>query len=195
MRMSPYSYWTQLTKGTQDDKKYILFFGRLSPYKGIDMLLQAMPAVLKEFPNEQLIIAGKTIPGYTLDEEIINKYKNNITLIEKHIPSEELVDLIQNAKFIVCPYKDATQSGVLMTAFGLQTPVIATRVGSFPEFIQEDVNGLLVDADSPEQLAESMRFALRNDHYRTLRQNIINHNLEDLWSRNKDILLEAYSTV
>ncbi|HEX6427231.1 MAG TPA: glycosyltransferase, partial [Niastella sp.] len=115
-------------------------------------------------------------------------------LIDKHIPNDELATLIQQAKFIVCPYKDATQSGVLMTAFGLNTPVIATDVGSFPEFIKDNVNGLLVPPGDPEKLADGMRFALRNDHYKTLAQNINNDRVEDLWSRNTEILLHAYAS-
>lgn len=195
LKMSPYSFLQHLVKKEPAGKAYILFFGRISPYKGIDKLLEAMPAVLEEFPDERLIIAGKTIPGYTLNEAMLTRCKDNITLIEKHIPNEELAELIQGAKFIVCPYTDATQSGVLMTAFGLQTPVIATRVGSFPEFIEDNVNGLLVDGNDSEQLSDRIKFALRNDHYRILRRNIVSHNLEDLWNRNRDILLDAYSTV
>lgn len=195
LQMSPYRYLRQLVENTATDKKHILFFGRLSPYKGIDTLLKAMPAVLQEFPNEQLVIAGKKNPGFELDEAIINKYGNNIRLIEKHIPNEELARLIQEAKFIVCPYKDATQSGVLMTAFGLHTPVIATNVGAFPEFIEHDLNGLLVHTDDANELADCIRFALRNDHYQLWRQQIINTRPEELWGRNKEILLETYAGV
>jgi len=191
LKMGPMSFLHHFVK-EQSDKKYMLFFGRISPYKGVDILLKAIPAVFEEFPNEQLIIAGKKIPGFSLDEDILNRYKDNITLIEKHIPNEELADLVQGAKFIVCPYTDATQSGVLQTAFGLNTPVIATNVGAFPEFLEDHVNGLLVQSQNPEELADRIRFALRNDYYRTLQQNIINQNLEDPWSRNKDLLLEAY---
>ncbi len=54
-------------------KKHILFFGRLSPYKGIDDLLQAMPDVFNEFPDEKLIIAGKGYPGFEIDEAAIEK--------------------------------------------------------------------------------------------------------------------------
>ena len=194
LQMAPYSYLSQLVPDKNVKKKHILFFGRLSPYKGIDELLKAMPAVFKEFPDEQLIIAGKKVPGYVMDEEIINRYKNNITLIEKHIPPEELVELIQHAKFVVCPYKDATQSGVLMTAFGLKTPVIATNVGSFPEFIEDDVNGLLVPGDDAQKLSEQICYALRNDHYKTFVQNINNNNVHELWSRNADIFLTAYAS-
>jgi glycosyltransferase involved in cell wall biosynthesis len=177
-----------------EQKKNILFFGRLSPYKGIDDLLKAMPEVFREFPDEQLIIAGKRYYGFDIDDDMLNKYKGNITLIEKHIPNDELAALIKQAKFIVCPYKDATQSGVLMTAFGLNTPVIATNVGSFPEFIKHNVNGLLVPPNDPEKLAEGIRFALRHEHYKTLAQNISKLTEDDMWNRNTEILLHAYAS-
>lgn len=193
LQMGPYTYLARLLKSEQPEKKHILFFGRLSRYKGLEDLLKAMPAVFKEYPNEQLVIAGKRFPRYIIDEDMINRYKNNITLIERYISNEELAELIQQAKFVVCPYKDATQSGVLMTAFGLKTPVIATNVGSFPEFIEDDVNGLLVSPHDPQKLAESICFALQNDHYKTLAQNINNNNIQKLWNRNTDILLNAYA--
>jgi glycosyltransferase involved in cell wall biosynthesis len=194
LRLSPYSFLQHLVKEEREEKKYILFFGRLSPYKGVDNLLKAMPAVFKEFPNERLIIAGKRYHGFVIDEQMVNAYSNNITVIDRHIPNEELADLIQGAKFIVCPYKDATQSGVLMTAFGLKTPVIATNVGSFPEFIEDDVNGLLVPSDSPEKLAERICYALRNDHYKALAENISNNDVDAMWSRNADLLLHTYAS-
>jgi glycosyltransferase involved in cell wall biosynthesis len=194
LQMSPYGYLKNLVKEEEPGNKHILFFGRLSQYKGIDNLLQAMPEVFREFPDEQLIIAGKRHPGFEINDNFLSTYKNNITLIEKHIPNDELATLIKQAKFIVCPYKDATQSGVLMTAFGLNTPVIATNVGSFPEFIQDNVNGLLVPPNDPQQLAEGIRFALRNEHYKTLAQNIKNSQVEDLWNRNTEILLDAYAS-
>jgi glycosyltransferase involved in cell wall biosynthesis len=194
LQMSPYGYLRKLVKDDEAGKKHILFFGRLSPYKGIDDLLQAMPEVFREFPDEQLIIAGKRYPSFDINENFLNTYKNNIRLIDKHIPNDELATLIKEAKFIVCPYKDATQSGVLMTAFGLNTPVIATNVGSFPEFITDNVNGLLVPPNDPQQLAEGIRFALRNEHYKTLAQNIKNTQIEEMWGRNTEILLHAYAS-
>ena len=194
LQLSPYSFLQKLVAPEEPGKKHILFFGRLSPYKGIDALLLAMPEVFKEFPQEKLIIAGKRYPGFAIDDNMLNTYKDNITLIEKHIPNEELAVLIQEAKFIICPYKDATQSGVLMTAFGLNTPVVATNVGSFPEFINNDVNSLMVQPNDPQQLAEGIRFALRNDRYKTWAANIKNRGEENLWNRNTEILLHAYAS-
>lgn len=194
LHLSPYSFLQKLVAAEEPAKKHILFFGRLSPYKGIDDLLNAMPAVFAEFPGEQLVIAGKSIDGFEIDNDIVSRYRANITILDKHVPNEELAELIQEAKFIVCPYKDATQSGVLMTAYGLNTPVIATNVGSFPEFIRENVNGLLVPPGDPEQLAAGICFALRNDHYKQLAQNVSCLQAEDMWSRNTEILLAAYAS-
>lgn len=195
LQLSPYSFLQKLVAPEEPGKRYILFFGRLSPYKGIDDLLQAMPEVFREFPKEKLIIAGKRYPTFAIeDDKVLKTYKDNITLIEKHIPNEELAVLIQEAKFIVCPYKDATQSGVLMTAFGLNTPVIATNVGSFPEFINNDENGLLVPPNDPALLAEAICFALRNDHYKTWAQHLKKDEVANQWSRNTEILLHAYAS-
>lgn len=192
LKMSPYSFLKNLVNEEEGGKKHILFFGRLSPYKGIDDLLKAMPEVFNEFPNEKLVIAGKSIAGFEIDKTVLEKYKGNITLIDRHIPNDELATLVKQAKFIVCPYKDATQSGVLMTAFGLKTPVIATNVGSFPEFIDDNVNGLLISPNDVKKLAEGIRFALRNEHYKVLAQGI--GHTEEMWSRNTDILLDAYAS-
>jgi glycosyltransferase involved in cell wall biosynthesis len=195
LQMSPYGFLKNMVKPSAGvQKKHILFFGRLSPYKGIDDLLQAMPTVFAAFPNEQLVIAGKAVHGFDIDGEVVNTYRNNITILDKHIPNEELAMLIQEAKFIVCPYKDATQSGVLMTAFGLNTPVIATNVGSFPEFISENVNGLMVPPNDPEKLAEGICFALRDDQYKNWARNINGTQVEELWGRNTEILLREYAS-
>jgi glycosyltransferase involved in cell wall biosynthesis len=195
LQLGPYGYLQKLVRPEEETpKKHILFFGRLSLYKGIDDLLAAMPLVFKEFPNEKLIIAGKRHNDFAIDDQVIKKYKNNITLMDRHIPNDELATLIQEAKFIVCPYKDATQSGVLMTAFGLKTPVIATNVGSFPEFIIDNVNGLMVPPNDPEKLAEGIKHALRNDHYKVLAQHINSTKVEDFWNRNTEILLHAYAS-
>jgi glycosyltransferase involved in cell wall biosynthesis len=195
LQLGPYGFLQKLVRPEEEtQKKHILFFGRLSLYKGIDDLLAAMPSVFKEFPNEKLIIAGKRHNDFAIDDQVIKKYKNNITLLDRHIPNDELATLIQESKFIVCPYKDATQSGVLMTAFGLNTPVIATNVGSFPEFIIDNVNGLMVPPNDPEKLAEGIKHALRNDYYKILAQNINSTRVEDFWNKNTEILLHAYAS-
>src|ERR1700743_328089 len=112
IEMGSYSFYKTYQDEENVNTKYILFFGRLSPYKGIDTLLSAMPAVFRKYPNEKLIIAGSSFKDYRMNERILNEFKENITVLNSYITNENLVGLINNAKFVVCPYTDATQSGV-----------------------------------------------------------------------------------
>lgn len=194
LQLNPYSYYTNYLKTKDRQRKHILFFGRLSPYKGIDVLLKAVTHVFKKFPNELLVIAGKSFNGYEPDREAAEKNKDNIKILNRYITNEELVSLISEAKFIVCPYKDATQSGVLMTANAIHTPVIATRVGAFPEHIENNVTGMLIPVNDPDKLAEKMIAALENDFYKIMENNLIKNQETTSWaSSNKTTLLHAYS--
>jgi len=194
LQLVPYSYYLNYRQKQEPQRKHLLFFGRLSPYKGIDVLLEAFPAVAARFPNEKLVVAGKSFGGYELDAGLVEKNRERLTFINRYLNNQELVSLISEAKFIVCPYKDATQSGVLMTAFALNTPVIATDVGAFPEVIEEGINGLLVPVNDAQALARKMIQALEGNLFRQLEENLISSQaLETGLAYNQARLLEAYS--
>ncbi|MDX5584983.1 MAG: glycosyltransferase family 4 protein [Aureibaculum sp.] len=140
----------------------ILFFGRISMYKGIDDLLAAFSMIEKSYPNIELIIAGRG--KYWFD---ISEYQNNfkIKILNRFIPNEELVELISNTNIVVCPYKDATQSGVVMSAFALNKPVLGTRVGGLPEMIEEGKTGFLVPPNDVVALSEKLKELIENRNY------------------------------
>jgi glycosyltransferase involved in cell wall biosynthesis len=193
LQMQAFSYFNKLGQHKPNQHNNLLFFGRISKYKGVDILLDAMPLVLEAFPEEKLIIAGKGADDDLLQHPVLQDKKFNITLINRYIPNEELVGLIKEAKLIVCPYIDATQSGVLMTAFALHKPVIASSVGAFAEHIKNDVNGLLVKPSNSNELAKSIIYALQNNHYLHLEQNLLNDNQANQWHKNSLLLMEAYN--
>ena len=166
LKLLPYNYIANKSDPINHAGSYILFFGRLSYYKGIDLLLNAIPEILSIYPEEKFVIAGRPEHGFLLDTE-----NNSVQYILKYLEVDELKKLITNAKFVVCPYRDATQSGVLMTCFALNRSVIATNVGSFNEYISDSFNGLLCNPDIGD-LAKSIIKALNNDFYQTLNQNI-----------------------
>ena len=132
----------------------VLFFGRLENYKGIDTLVKAFEILKKENLNIKLIIAGTG----KLNNELVCKIKElGIVFKNYWIPNEELCQLIYECDIMVAPYKKATQSGIISTALAYGIPVIATKTGSFSEYIKEAVNGYLIDIDDYLSLAEKIK--------------------------------------
>lgn len=138
---------------------YILFLGRFSPYKGIEYLLQAMEQVHQTHPNVKVIIAG----GGKIYFDI-SKYEDldYIEIKNRFIDLDELANLIRGALFTVCPYTDATQSGVVNSSFALNKPVIATRVGGLPEMIDDGKTGILVPPKNIKALTDAIKSYLDN---------------------------------
>lgn len=190
LKMQPYSYYSNFGERNLLAKKHILFFGRISMYKGIDILLASIPAFLKKNKDEVFVIAGKNAGGYQLDKEILKQFPNNIIVLNRYIPNKELGSLIRNSKFVVCPYLDATQSGVLMTSYAFNTPVVASSVGAFPEYIEDNKFGILVKNNNPKELAQKMTEALNN--YKTMSKNLEAESYGEGWAQNRSKLLEAY---
>lgn len=128
---------------------YILFYGRISPYKGTEYLLESFLRVHEAYPELHLIIAGSG--KFHFD---ITPYKklDYIEFRNYHISMNETVDLFQNAKFVVCPYLDATQSGVIMTAYTMNKAVIATKVGALEETVINNETGITIQPANSEEL-------------------------------------------
>lgn len=127
----------------------LLFFGRISRYKGIEYLVSSLETLKEKGISVKTIIAGKG--KIYFDTGNLNKL--GIVLINQYIPNSELVSLIKGTKVVICPYTDATQSGVVMTAFAFNKPVIASIVGNFPEMIKDGINGFLVPPKNKYELA------------------------------------------
>jgi glycosyltransferase involved in cell wall biosynthesis len=102
----------------------------------------------QRMPEVNLIVAGKG--NFSFDIKPFQQL-DYIEFRNRFIPDDELAKLIQESLFVVCPYKDATQSGVVMSAFAFNKPVIATNVGGFPEQVLHDQYGLIV---APSCIAE-----------------------------------------
>lgn len=152
--------------------RYILFAGRISKYKGVKYLFEAMTNVHLEYPEVRLVVAGSG--KFDFD---IGKYEKMpyIEIRNRFIPDSELVALIKHSEFMVCPYTDATQSGVVMSAFTFGLPVLATRVGGLPEMLGDGRFGLLVKEKSVDALAAGISELLGNkDMLRTFHENIEN---------------------
>ena len=130
-----------------------LFCGRISPYKGVEYLIEAGTIARRQLPALKVIIAGK--PNYPIDWKAARQ-DPTFVVIDRFIPNEEMVELIQRSAVVVCPYTDATQSGVIMTAYAFHKPVLATTVGGLPEVVAEGDTGRLVPPRDAAALAEAL---------------------------------------
>jgi glycosyltransferase involved in cell wall biosynthesis len=146
LSLVPYSFYTKLKakkviSKIEPDDFVLLFFGRISKYKGVDALLNTFNSLHKQLPNLKLIIAGKGNIEYDFPESLKKLIDNRLIILNRFITNEELVQLMQITDVVVCPYLDATQSGVVMTSFAFNKKVISTRVGGLHEPITENQNG------------------------------------------------------
>ena len=154
-RLSCYTYLNMVEQDmtTVPEQKYILFAGKISKYKGVEYLLEAMKKVHDTFPDIKLVVAGGGKYHFDISGYAALPY---IDIRNRFIPDEELVALMKKTQFMVCPYTDATQSGVIMSSFTFGTPVIATRVGGLPEMLGNGKYGMLVKEKDTDALYQGI---------------------------------------
>jgi glycosyltransferase involved in cell wall biosynthesis len=175
--------------------KNILFFGRISPYKGIDVLLEAMKYVHQMNPEIKLIIAGNG--EYYFDKTEFEQL-DYVEFRNRYIPNEELVNLINESLFTVCPYIDATQSGVIMTSYAFCQPVIASNIGGLPEMVMNNITGLLIEPNNVIELQNSIIQLVSNQNMLIeMKKNIFEHFHQGQrgWDRISADLFKVYETI
>ncbi len=142
-------------------KKTILFLGYVKPYKGVEYLVDAFNQVRERIADAHLMIAGKwSMPE--LYESI--KDRKDITIINKVVDVEDMVDLVQKCYFIVCPYVTASQSGAPLTAFEFDKPIITTDVEGLSDMVENGVNGFVVKKENAAALADAIEELLINEN-------------------------------
>jgi glycosyltransferase involved in cell wall biosynthesis len=147
-----------------EDKNQILFFGRIWKYKGLEYLIKAEPMITKEVPDAKVIIAGAGEDFKKYERMMINR--NNFIVHNYRIPYKEGAELFQRCSVVVLPYIDASQSGVVSTAYGFKKPVVVTDVGSIPEIVDNGITGFIVPPKNPEALAEAIIKLLKDEKLR-----------------------------
>jgi glycosyltransferase involved in cell wall biosynthesis len=153
-----YEAWA--TPGLAPADRTVLFFGRLSAYKGLSVLYEALPIVAGRVDGIHVDVAGEPVPGYHLPSAPRLNNGGTLRVSPHYIDNSRLAGLVQRASVVVCPYIDATQSGVVLTSYGLGRPVIGSTAGGLPEYIREGQTGLLVPPGDPAALAAAIERVL-----------------------------------
>ncbi|WP_082746303.1 glycosyltransferase family 4 protein [Sphingomonas sp. CCH5-D11] len=138
----------------------ILMFGRMEAYKGVEVLLDAAEQMAAQGAGFRLIVAGRGPEQARLADRIAALPM--VEAIDRYLAPEELEDQLARASFVVAPYVDATQSGVLASTFGNGRPAVASDVGGLGDVVRPEHNGLLVPPGDATALAEAMLSLLRD---------------------------------
>jgi len=141
----------------------ILFFGRIRPYKGLDFLLEAMPSILRELPNAQLIIAGR---GNLAELQPAIQSSTNTTVMNRFIPDDQVAELFERAAVVVLPYVEGSQTGVVPIAYSFKKPVVVTNVGSINEVVEDGKTGFIVPPRDSAALADAVATLLKDRQLR-----------------------------
>jgi glycosyltransferase involved in cell wall biosynthesis len=145
-----------LDVGPYDPAGPFVCVGRMLPYKGVDVFVRALELLSAEDRPVPALIGGEGV-----SEDLVPATVPDLVVRPGHLTDAEFTDAIGRCAAVVLPYRKATQSGILATAFAAGRPVVATRVGSFPDYVDES-NGILVPPDDPGALAAALD-AIRRD--------------------------------
>ncbi len=150
--------------GLPKAERYLLFFGFVRAYKGLDLLLRAMAEPEVRALRLQLIVAGEFYGPAEPYRQIVAEEGLEDTVIFRsdYIPNEEVRDYFAAADLVVQPYKTATQSGISQLAFHFEKPMVVTRVGGLPEIVAHGKEGYVVDVD-PRAIARAIVDFYQND--------------------------------
>ena len=141
--------------GLDPQRRTLLFFGLIRDYKGLDLLIDAMPLL---GPRYQLVIAGESYGSFEKYEAQIaaSGCADRIKVFNRYIDDEEVPKFFSAADLCVLPYKSATQSGITAIALHFEVPVVATPVGGLAESIEKPGIGLMTAGISSQSLAETI---------------------------------------
>jgi D-inositol-3-phosphate glycosyltransferase len=177
----------------EEDNSFLLFFGFIRAYKGVDLLLEAFSDNRLRNKKLKLIIAGEFYEDDTPYRDQIKKYDltNEIILYNRFIKNEEVSLLFSIADLVVQPYKTATQSGVTQIAFHFEIPMLVTDVGGLREIVPDRKCGYVVKpvaediADAIVDYFENNRKALFTEGVRTEKEKFS-------WNKMTASIIEVY---
>ncbi len=139
----------------------LLFFGRIHKYKGLTYFIEAVIRLRREGLAVVGVVAGT---GSDLEEHRDTMLAAGcFEVIDQYIAAADVPRLFLEARAVVLPYVDGTQSGVAAIALGCGRPVIASRVGSIPELVRNGQNGLLVAPTDVDALTAAIRSVVVDD--------------------------------
>lgn len=138
--------------GFDTQGRYVLFFGFIRDYKGLDLLIDAFGDLRIQDMGIKLVVAGEFYgdPAPYLDRIRTLDISNEVVLCTDYIPDNEVNRYFRACDLVAQPYKSATQSGVTQIAFHFEKPMLVTNVGGLPEIVPDGKIGYVVEPNAQE---------------------------------------------
>ncbi|WP_171208077.1 MULTISPECIES: glycosyltransferase [unclassified Ruegeria] len=149
-----------LPRPSKNKTAKIVLFGKLRPYKGVDVLINALARLsVQERQGLKVIIAGEPLMDLgAIEQEIeVNNLHDTVDLRLSFLDFPEMRTLFASADAFVFPYREIEASGVLYMVHSLKRWIIASDIGAFSETIADGLSGRLVPPENPDALAQALR--------------------------------------
>lgn len=160
-------------------RRRVLFFGKVRQYKGVDVLLRAMALV----PDVELGIVGEFYEDRARLNALIDELglDGRVHVTPEYLPAERIPELFAGFDALVLPYRTATASQLVALAHWHGLPVVATRVGNFPETVRDGVDGVLCTPGDVVDLARALRSLYEPGRTAALRAGVRPADAEGVW--------------
>ena len=178
------------------NNQYMLFFGLVRAYKGLDLLLDAFGKVKDQLPNLQLIVAGEF---YEEEDKYRAQITNNgltdrVIIRNEFIADADLRKYFGAADLIVQPYKSATQSGVTQVAFHFEKPMLVTNVGGLGEIVHDHKMGYAVEPNA-EAIAQALTDYYTHNRQADYTTYLIKEKDKYSWSKLAESFVTIYNNI
>jgi glycosyltransferase involved in cell wall biosynthesis len=143
----------------------MLFFGLIRRYKGLDLLVSALPRILGDVPDARLVVAGDPLEPIEPVQRLASSLgvEHAIEWRLQFVPDGELRPLFESSAFVVLPYREIESSGVLALALGHGRPAVVSDLGAVGEHVREFQAGRAVPAEDVSALADACVELLTNE--------------------------------
>jgi glycosyltransferase involved in cell wall biosynthesis len=178
------------------DPSYLLFFGFIRAYKGLDLLIEAFSDIRLRNRNIKLIIAGEFYEDDTLYKNLIKKYslENDVIFFDHFIKDKDVPLFFSVADLIVQPYKSATQSGVTQIAFYFEKPMLVTDVGGLREIVPDGKCGYVVKPE-PELISEAIIDFFDSNRKEKFTEGVKLEKEKFSWDKMTKTIIEVYDDI
>jgi glycogen synthase len=139
----------------QPGEKLVVAVGRLTAQKGFDDLIRAFPSILRSVPESRLLIIGEGYMRGELQSLAESEKVGGRTTFAGFVNDADLVDAIRSSDLVAVPSRFEPFGIIALEAMAAGAPVVVSRVGGLAEIVEDNVDGLEVDPDSPSSIAEA----------------------------------------